>query len=599
MSAKVVRIGGASGFWGDSPEGARQLILSGECDYVVFDYLAEITMSLLGRAMAKDPAAGYAPDFVRGVVASYGREVAGQKIRLVSSAGGVNPLACKVALEAELKSQGLDLTVAAVLGDDVMPHIEALRPDLREMRSGAELPAAVATANAYIGARAIARALDCGADIVVTGRAADSALTLGVLMHEFGWSDRDFDLLAAGSLAGHVIECGPQSTGGVFTDWREIADGWHDIGYPIVECRADGGFVVTKPTGTGGKVSFATVAEQVCYETSDPSNYILPDVVCDLSNVSIEEIGPDRVGVSGVRGKAPTSTYKVSATYQDGYRSIATLFITGHEAVERGRATAEAILRKVERIVLREGLGPFDDTSYEVLGGEHTYGPRAASVATREVIVKIAVRHPSRKAVDIFAGEIAPATTSMAQGSAGIMGGRPKVQPVLSLYSFLLDKSLLRIKVMVGDQPLEEVEVITEGQAAPSHSPDEPAEARYPEETTATVPLQRLAWGRSGDKGNDSNIAIIARRPEFVDILRNQLTAPVVKDYMGHIVAGDVLRYSWPGVNGFNFLLQESLGGGGVASLRYDPQGKAHAQILMSCPIRVPQDWIDKGLVSA
>jgi hypothetical protein len=599
MTAKVVRIGGASGFWGDSPEGARQLILSGECDYVVFDYLAEITMSLLGRAMAKDPAAGYAPDFVRVVVASYGREIAERKIRLVSSAGGVNPLACKAALEAELKSQGLDLTVAAVIGDDVMPYMEALRPDLHEMRSGAKLPEKVATANAYIGARAIARALDCGADIVVTGRAADSALTLGILMHEFRWSDQDFDLIAAGSLAGHVIECGPQSTGGVFTDWREVADGWHNIGYPIAECRADGVFVVTKPKDTGGKVSFATVAEQICYETSDPSNYVLPDVVCDLSNISIEQAGPDRISVSGVRGKAPTSTYKVSATYQDGYRSIATLFITGHEAVERGRATAEAILKKVERIILREGLGPFDDTSYEVLGGEHTYGPNAAQVATREVVVKIAVRHKNRKAVDIFAGEIAPATTSMAQGSAGIMGGRPKVQPVLRLYSFLLDKSRLGIQVTVGDRPLEEVEVITEGQATPSPTPDAPVEARYPEGRTATVPLQRLAWGRSGDKGDDSNIAIIARRPEFLDILRDQLTASVVKDYMGHIVAGDVLRFSWPGVNGFNFLLQESLGGGGVASLRYDPQGKAHAQMLLSYPIRVPQDWVEKGLVAA
>lgn len=599
MTTKMVRIGGASGFWGDSPEGARQLILSGECDYVVFDYLAEITMSLLGRAMAKDPSAGYAPDFVRGVVAAHGREVAQRKIRLVSSAGGVNPLACKAAIEAELRSQGIDLTVAAVIGDDVLPHLEALRPDLREMRSGAKLPENVATANAYIGARAIARALDAGADIVVTGRAADSALTLGILMHEFGWSDQDFDFLAAGSLAGHVIECGPQSTGGVFTDWRDVADGWDNIGYPIAECYADGRFVVTKPKGTGGKVSFATVAEQICYETSDPSNYILPDVVCDMANVSLEQVGADRVSVIGVRGKAPTSTYKVSATYQDGYRSIATLFITGHEATERGRATAEAILRKVERIALREGLGPFEDTSYEVLGGEHTYGRHAVPAATREVVLKIAVRHNNRKAVDIFAGEIAPATTSMAQGSAGIMGGRPKVQPVLRLYSFLLDKSRLKIGVVVGDQPPAEVDVMVEGQTLPAPRPDEPAQARPPVGRTVSVPLQRLAWGRSGDKGNDSNIAIIARRPEFADILRDQLTAAAVKDYMAHIVAGDVHRYSWPGLNGFNFMLHDSLGGGGVASLRYDPQGKAHAQILMSYPIRIPEEWIENGLVAA
>src|SRR5690606_29731197 len=230
---------------------------------------------------------------------------------------------------------------------------------------------------------------------------------------------------------------------------------------------------------------------------------------------------------------------------------------------------------------------------------EHTYGRHAVPAATREVVLKIAVRHNNRKAVDIFAGEIAPATTSMAQGSAGIMGGRPKVQPVLRLYSFLLDKSRLKIGVVVGDQPPAEVDVMVEGQTLPAPRPDEPAQARPLVGRTVSVPLQRLAWGRSGDKGNDSNIAIIARRPEFADILRDQLTAAAVKDYMAHIVAGDVHRYSWPGLNGFNFMLHDSLGGGGVASLRYDPQGKAHAQILMSYPIRIPEEWIENGLVAA
>lgn len=599
MRKGLVRIGGASGFWGDSPEGARQLIFSDAVDYVVFDYLAEITMSLLGRAMAKDPGAGYAPDFVRDVVARYAKEIRDRNIRLIASAGGVNPLGCKAAIERELAAQGIELKVAAVLGDDVRGPLGELKDSIREMRSGAPLPDGVSTANAYIGAAPIARALDRGAQIVVTGRAADSALTLGILMHEFGWTAQDIDLLAAGSLAGHVIECGPQSTGGVFTDWREVADGWHNIGYPIAECAPDGTFYVSKPAGTGGKVSFATVAEQVCYETADPRNYVLPDVVCDLGDVRIDEVGQDRVRVTNVRGKAPTSKYKVSATYQDGFRSIATLMINGPEAVDKARAVAEAVLRKVRGICAREGLGDFIDTSYEVLGAEDTYGPHADRGDAREVVVKIAVRHASRRAVEIFAGEIASSSTAMAQGTAGVMGGRPKVQPVLRLFSCLLEKRLVPQAVVVGDQLPEPVEILTEGQDLPSPEPDAAKPVVMPAGEHVSVPLIKLAWGRSGDKGNDSNIAIIARRPEFVEIIRNQLTAEAVKNYMGHVVEGEVERYAWPGLNAFNFMLRDSLGGGGIASLRYDPQGKAHAQMLMTRPMQVPAEWVARGLIAA
>lgn len=600
MGAGTIRIGGASGFWGDSPEGARQLILSGQVDYVVFDYLAEITMSLLGRARQKDPAMGYAPDFVTEVIRPFARTIAERGIRIISSAGGVNPVACKEAIERELASQGIALTVAAVVGDDVEPLFpELVAEGVTDMKSGAALPAGVSTGNAYIGALPVAAALGAGASIVVTGRAADSALALGALIHEFGWSADDYDRLAAGSLAGHVIECGPQSTGGVFTDWREVADGWDDIGYPIVECAADGTFTVTKPSGTGGKVIWPTVAEQICYETADPANYVLPDVVCDLRAIRLAETGPDRVHVSGVRGKAPTNTYKVSLTYQDGFRSIATLMINGRDAVAKAEATAAAILRKVRRILEREGLGDFDDVSTEVLGGEDTYGPHGRSGSTREVVMKLAARHRSRRAMDIFAREIAPASTGMGQGTAGVMGGRPKVQPVLRLFSMLLRKDRLGLAVLVGDRPPQPVQVPTEGQSLPASVPDDDLPVRLPDGETKTVPLIALAYGRSGDKGDDSNIAVIARRPEFVGEIERQLTASAVKDYMGHVVAGPVERFAWPGLDGFNFMLHRSLGGGGIASLRYDPQGKAHASMLMDFPIQVPADWVQQGLVTA
>lgn len=598
VSEKIVRIGGASGFWGDSPEGARQLILSGSVDYVVFDYLAEITMSLLGRAQAKDPALGYAPDFITEVIRPFAREIAERKIKLITSAGGVNPKACRDAIVKELLAQNIDLPVAAVLGDDVTPLIPELRAEnVRELASGALLPDNVSTGNAYIGALPIARALDAGAAIVVTGRAADSALALGALIHEFNWKPDAFDLLAAGSLAGHVIECGPQSTGGVFTDWREVAEDWDNVGYPIVDCHADGRFVVSKPEGTGGLVSTATVAEQICYETGDPANYVLPDVICDLRYVKVEQSGTNRVIVSGVRGKAPTSTYKVSATYQDGFRCIATLLVTGPDAVEKAHFTGKGIMKRVRRILEREGLGDFEDSSVEVLGAEATYGPHARTTRNREVIVKIAARHKLKRAMEIFSKEIAPATTGMGQGSAGIMGGRPKVQPVLRLYSLLLEKRRLKMSYLLGDVETH-VDVPTDGQALPKSTPDRPAAYEPDGAETVTVPLIRLAYGRSGDKGNDSNIAVLARNPIFLKEIDRQLTAEAVKNYMAHIVAGEVERFSLPGMNGMNFLLHESLGGGGIASLRYDPQGKAHAQMLMDFPVRVPADWVRQGLVS-
>jgi len=600
MSDKVIRLGGASGFWGDTPEGARQLVKSGQVDYLVMDYLAEITMSLLARAKAKSPDAGYPPDFVSQVIAPFAKEIAERKIKIVANAGGVNPLACRDAVAKELAAQGVDLKVAAVIGDDVFPLVDALRGEgVKEIQSAAPLPKAVVSANAYIGAFPIAAALAAGADIVVTGRCADSALALGPLIHEFGWKPTDFDRLAAGSMAGHVIECGPQATGGIFTDWREVAAGWADIGFPIAECRADGSFVVTKPTGTGGLVSTRTVGEQVTYETGDPANYILPDVVCDLTQIRLDQAGADRVQVTNVRGKAPTPTYKVSATYPDGFRSIATLMVNGIDAAEKAQAMGEAILKRTRAIFAREGLGDYADSSIEVLGAEATYGPHARVRGVREVILKVGVRHADKRAVELFTREIAPAATGMGQGISGFAGGRPSVQPVLRLYSFLLDKSRVPLAIDI-DGRRTSVSVLTEGQAVPQRAAEPAAEtAPSGDGDTVTVPLVAIAHGRSGDKGDMSNISILARHPDFLPEIARQLTSDAVAKYMAHVLAGPVERFAWPGLHGFNFLLHHSLGGGGVGSLRYDPQGKAHAQMLMDFPIRVPKRWVDEGRVAA
>ena len=317
MTGKTVRIGGAAGFWGESDVGLPQFLAQGDLDYVVFDYLAEITMSIMARARARDPEKGYATDFVSAVLKPNLAEVARQGVKLVSNAGGVNPLACAEAIEALIFDANLDLKVAVVTGDDFSDRSDALAAKgISEMFSGEAFPdpGSVASVNAYLGAFPIARALDEGADIVITGRCVDSAVTLGICIHEFGWGREDWDMVAAGSLAGHVLECGPQATGGNYTDWEDVADSLHEIGYPIVEISADGAFTVSKPDGTGGAVTVGTVGEQMLYEIGDPQAYTLPDVTCDFSEVRLEQAGPDRVRVTGARGRAAPGSYKVSAT---------------------------------------------------------------------------------------------------------------------------------------------------------------------------------------------------------------------------------------------------------------------------------------------
>ncbi|WP_300298853.1 acyclic terpene utilization AtuA family protein [Ferrovibrio sp.] len=590
-SEKTIRIGGASAFWGDSMVAAPQLLMQGEVDYLIFDYLAEITMSIMARMRAKDPAQGYATDFVAVTMKRLLPELARRKVKVVANAGGVNPAACAAAIRALIAEAGLSLKVGVVLGDDLLPKIDALKPKLEPMQHGATVPERFMSANAYLGAVPIAAALKAGADIVVTGRCVDSALCLGPLLHEFGWDLRDFDRLAAGSLAGHIIECGAQASGGLFTDWRDVPD-WDNIGYPIAEVSADGSFVVTKPKATGGLVSTGTVSEQLVYEIGDPASYHLPDVTCDFTAVKIVQVGENRVRVSGAKGRPPTDRYKVSATYLDGFRAVAHLTIGGIEAREKAERTAEAILRRTRRLFAMLNLGDYRATSVEVLGTEAMYGPHAqpGALASREVVLKLSVSHAEKTALDIFAREIAPAGTSFSPGTTGFFGGRPTPQPVVKLFSCFIAKAALPIALdMAGmaepfDLPLISGDTAGEPAGQPDLRPldDSPRRA---------VPLMRLAWARSGDKGDDSNIGIIARRPEYLPAIRAALTEEAVQRYFSHLVEGPVERFEWPGIHGLNFLLRHALGGGGIASLRNDPQGKAYAQMLLDYPVPVPVAW--------
>lgn len=590
MSKNTLRIGCASGFWGDTEFSAAQLVEHGDIDVLVFDYLAEITMSLLIRARAKDPAQGYAPDFVA-TMKPLMKHLKARGIQVVANAGGVNPSACRDALVAAAAAEGVDLKIAAVLGDDLMPQVEALRAaGTKEMFSGATFPAKVMSANAYLGAFPIAAALSAGADIVVTGRCVDSAVTLAPLIARFGWTADDLDKLAQGSLAGHLIECGTQATGGNYTDWASVP-GWDDMGFPIAECSADGGFVITKPPGTGGLVCPSTVGEQMLYEIGDPRAYILPDVVCDFTGVTLTQIGPDRVEVRGARGLPPTDQAKVSVTYADGFRATSLFMIGGIDAGAKARRVGASMLARMRRKFAERGWPDFTEASVEAIGAEDTYGPQAR-VSAREVMLKVGVRHPLKDALELFSREVAPMALMSAPAITGFTGGRPKVQPVVRLFSCLVPKSRLAVSIDMGAQKVAApalAGVPFDAGALPAVDGPLPAADAFAR-GARTVPLVQLAWGRSGDKGDAANIGLIARKPEYLPFIRAAITEQAVARWFAHLVHGEVRRYDLPGTHALNFTLQEALGGGGIASVRMDPQGKAYAQMLLDHPVEIPAE---------
>ncbi len=598
---KIIRIGGACGYWGESAMATPQLLAGGGLDYIVYDYLAEITMSILARAKAKDPAAGYAKDFIGAVLKPNLKDIAHQGVKIIANAGGVHPKGCAEAARTLIREQELDLKVAVIEGDDLMSRkneIAATAP--KEMFASVDFPdpEKIASINAYLGAFPIARALTMGADIVITGRAVDSAATLGPCIYEFGWAADDWDRLAAGALAGHVLECGPQATGGNFTDWEEVGD-IADIGYPIAEIEQDGSFVITKPEGTGGIVNIGTVSEQLLYEISDPQNYILPDVICDFSDVVITETDPDHVRVVGAKGRPSPSVYKTSLTYEDGWRAGVLLSFTGFDAEKKAQVFADAAFARARNIFRKFNAGDFTETSIEVLGAESQYGEYRKANNPREVVAKIAAKHPAAMGVGVLLKEIAGLGLATPPGLSIFAGARPKPSPVVRLFSFLTPKEEVDITIDIeGD-----IEQFTDAPGAPdSIAADPPAAPAKPAMTDdmTEVPLIKLAWARSGDKGDKANIGVIARREEYLPYIWAALDEEAVANRFAHFIAGDadasrVQRFYLRGPKAINFVIDSVLGEGGVASIRNDPQGKAFGQILLAHPVSVPATLLGGG----
>ena len=598
MAKDVVRIGGASGFWGDASMSTPQLLAAGNVDYIVYDYLAEITMSIMGRARAQDPTKGYAGDFISAVLAPSLREIARQKVKIISNAGGVNVVAAGEAVKKAVAALDLPLKVAVIEGDDLYDKREAIsRSGYAEMFSNAAFPALdqLVSVNAYLGAFPIAQALADGADIVITGRCVDSAVTLGACIYEFGWTPEDHDKLAGGSLAGHIIECGPQATGGNFTDWRLVAETIHEVGYPIAEMKADGSFVCTKPEGTGGLVNIGTVGEQLVYEIGDPQAYMLPDVVCDFSGVKLEQLGPNRVQVSGARGRAAPDTYKVSGTYSDGFRTGTLSTFYGLDAGEKAAAYSEAVLKRARAALRGRNLPDFTETSVELLGAGSHYGAGQDLKAAREVVAKIAVRHPDQSAANLFLKEATGLGLAAPPSLSGFTGGgRTSVQPVVRLFSFLIPRAELEIKVTTDGRtaPFKDVagRRVDPNDLAKPQTPPVPATVDSP----VRVPLVSIAWGRSGDKGDKANVGLIARSPDFYPYILRAVTPQSVAERFAHFVEGKVDRYDLPGFCAVNFLMHEALGGGGIASLRNDPQAKGFAALLLDQDVEVPASLAEK-----
>jgi len=449
----MIRIANGQGFWGDSLEAPVDQIRRGPIDYLTLDYLAEVTMSILQKQRTRDPQAGYARDFVD-LIARVLPALQERGVRVIGNAGGINPMGCREAVLNTALRQNIPLKVATVTGDDITDRLDQFMKrgiELKNMDTGeplAAIRAQVERANVYFGAFPVAEALGLGAEIVITGRVADAALTLAPMIHEFGWKETDWDKLTSGIVAGHAIECGAQVTGGnCQVDWETIPD-LADIGYPIVEAEPDGTFCVTKHAGTGGRVTVASVKEQLLYEIGDPAQYITPDCVADFTTVHLEQSGENRVRFTGIAGHPATNYYKVSISYTSGYKAMGSLVYTWPDAYKKARAADLILRQRLTRLGLR-----FDEIRTEFLGANACHGITAAEPTREiephlpEVVLRVGVRSENRAAVDRFTREIAPLVLNGPPGVSGLGLGRPRVEEIVAFWPALIPKSEVRPEV--------------------------------------------------------------------------------------------------------------------------------------------------------
>ncbi len=450
---RIVTVAAGQGFWGDWLEAPRRQVEGGPVDYLMLDYLAEVTMSILQKQKERDPAMGYARDFV-GAIESVLPAITGRGVRVIANAGGVNPPACAAAIRELAARRGASgaLRIGVVTGDDLLPRLDELIAGghaLANMETGDPLSTVrdrVLSANAYLGSTPIVEALRQDANVVITGRSTDTALTMAPLRHEFGWAPDDWNRLAAGIVAGHIIECGAQCSGGnCLYDWRDIPD-LANVGYPIVEGAGDGSFTVTKHPGTGGRVSVRTITEQLVYEMGDPHSYITPDVIADFTSIRLEAAGENRVRVHGIVGRPPTDSLKVSIAYRAGFKAVGTLVYAWPDALEKAQLADRVLRERLDRLGLR-----FDHVLTEYLGASATHGPLSGDAGRNapEVQLRVGVRSGDRATVERFTREIAPLVLNGPPSVTGFAGGRPKTEEMVAYWPALVDKRVVSTRVEV------------------------------------------------------------------------------------------------------------------------------------------------------
>ena len=448
-----IRIASGQGFWGDLPNAPINQVRKGPIDYLVMDYLAEVTMSIMQKQKLRNPDYGYARDFV-GVISEILPDIAEKGIKVISNAGGVNPEACKEQILKAIEEQGYNgIKVAVVDGDNILNDLDSLIErghPLNNMESGEPITSVkdeLLSANVYFGSRPIVEALNKGADIVVTGRVTDTGLTLAPMIHEFDWSFDDYDKMSAGTIAGHIIECGAQVSGGNFTDWEKIDD-FVDIGFPIIEAKPDGSFYVTKHDDTGGLISEQTVKEQLLYEIGDPTEYITPDCIADFTSVNLEKAGPNRVKVSGIKGKPETETYKISASYNDGYKLSSTLVYSWPGALKKAKRAGEILQGRADALGLE-----YDDFRVEYIGvngcSEQPITKKQLDGEQEEVQMRVSLSGSSKEDLNRFGKEVAPLILTGPSGVTGFAGGRPKASGIVAYWPALLDKEAVSPRVRI------------------------------------------------------------------------------------------------------------------------------------------------------
>jgi hypothetical protein len=608
MARDLIRIANAGGYWGDDPHALRRQVAGPlPLDYISIDYLAEVTMSILQKQKLKDPGAGYARDFVTQIEPLLER-ILERRIRIITNAGGVNPMACAEALAAVARAKGLTLRLAVITGDDIAPRLGDLRArgvDLRNLETGESFAPYAdrgLSANAYFGALPVVEALRCDPDIVICGRVTDTGITLAPMMHAFGWAATDYDRLAHGIVAGHIIECGAQATGGNFTDWKKVPS-FVDVGFPIVECSPDGSFIVTKHPGSGGLVTAQTVREQLLYEMGDPQAYLTPDVIADFSSIQLEKSGPERVRIWGVRGHAPTDLLKVSVAYADGYKARGSLIISGPDARAKAEVFAQVFWERCAAELRKAGLPALEHVATEFVGDDATHrGLTPAHLAT-EVLLRLSARSADRKPLDVYR-KLLPSMILSGPAGVAVTGGAPAISKVVSNWSALMPQEhALPVVTVLEERGTGRLEQVSQteplawpvtngggGSAAPvtaawtTHSAAGGAAIR--------TPLMRIAHARSGDKGDTANIGLIGRSPECYAWLRDHITAERVKTWFASVCHGQVERFVVPSLWALNFLLEGSLGGGGTRSLFIDAQGKTLSQALLRCEVEIPEALI-------